>query len=84
MFYMENMSYARAVGYVKLQEHLLDPANHNEKIQSEVSGARSRGGGEERVIQIFSVSCCRRNQFASPVSLALICEEFFFLLVFPY
>ena len=30
---------------MKLQKHLLDPASHNEEIQSEVSGARSRGGG---------------------------------------
>ena len=38
---------------MKLQKHLLETANHNEEIQSEVSGARSRGAGGERDFQIF-------------------------------
>ena len=42
---------------MKLQVHLLDPASHNEKIQSEVSGARSRGGeGGEGFSNILGVA----------------------------
>ena len=38
---------------MKLQKHVLDPANHNEEIKWGVSGERSAEGGEQRVVQIF-------------------------------